>query len=179
MHDVKCGWISDPTNIPLYTLESQDKNGLPIYHCIRGTNSVEGSVHNPIRQKFASLNASPELADALIADFWHRHNYDTGSMHKLGKQYLGHYDPWIDHDILQLRSDIKWKKVESHKPVTSGWALQDTDPLSFQCTDEQFGITKIPGMLRTKNDYSSYPVLRHLSHQTSFFSVARKAEKHL
>jgi hypothetical protein len=99
---VKCGWISDPTNIPLYTLESQDKNGLPIYHCIRGTNSVEGSVHNPIRWKFASLNASPELADALVADFWHRHNYDTGSMHKLGKQYLGHYDPWIDHDILQL-----------------------------------------------------------------------------
>jgi 3'-5' exonuclease len=37
LHDVKCGWISDPTNIPLYTLESQDKNGLPIYHCIRGT----------------------------------------------------------------------------------------------------------------------------------------------
>jgi len=34
LHDVKKGWISDPTNIPLYTLESQDKNGLAIYHCI-------------------------------------------------------------------------------------------------------------------------------------------------
>ena len=110
-YDVKCGWISNPTNIPLYTLESQDENGLPIYHCIRGTNSVEGSVHNPIKQKFASLNTSPELADALISYFWHRHNYDTGSMHKLGKQYLGHYDPWIDHDVLQLQSDIKWQKL--------------------------------------------------------------------
>jgi len=39
--------------------------------------------------------------------------------------------------------------------------LQDTDPLSFQCTDEQFGITKIPGTLQTKNDYSSYAVDAH------------------
>ena len=108
---------------------------------------VEGSVHNPIRQKFASLNASPELADALLADFRHRHNYDTGSMHKLGKKYLGHYDPWIDHDILQLQSDIKWRVVGAHKTITSGRALQDTDPLSFQSSDEQFGITRIPGIL--------------------------------
>ena len=93
LHDVKKGWVSDPHNIPLYTFESQDKYGLVIYHCIRGTNSVEGSVHNPIRRNFASLNASPELADALIADFHHRHNYDVGSVHKLGKSYLGHYDP--------------------------------------------------------------------------------------
>ena len=161
LHDVKKGWISDPSNIPLYTLESRDKNGLPIYHCIRGTNSVEGSVHNPIRRKFASLNASPELADALIADFRHRHNYDTGSMHKLGKKYLGHYDPWIDHDILQLRSDIKWNMVDSHTTTTSGRALQDTDPLSFQYTEEQFGITQIPGILQIQNDYNSFAINPH------------------
>jgi hypothetical protein len=71
LHDVKKGWVSDPHDIPLYTYESQDKHGLVIYHCIRGTNSVEGSVHNPIWHNFASLNASPELADALIADFCH------------------------------------------------------------------------------------------------------------
>ena len=102
LHDVKKGWVSDPHDIPLYTFESWDKHGLIIYHCIHGTNLVEGSVHNPIQCNFASLNASPELADALIADFHHRHNYDVGSIHKLGKSYLGHYDPWIDQDILQL-----------------------------------------------------------------------------
>jgi 3'-5' exonuclease len=158
LHDVKKGWVSDPHNIPLYTIESQDKHGLIIYHCIRGTNSVEGSVHNPIQRKFASLNASPELADALNADFRHRHNYDVGSVHKLGKPYLGHYDPWIDHDILQLRSDIKWRSDSLIAITVSGRASQDTDPLSFQQTDEQFGITQIPGILCIQNDFSAFPI---------------------
>ena len=158
LHDVKKGWVSDPHNIPLYTFESQDKYGLVIYHCIRGTNSVEGSVHNPIRRNFASLNASPELADALIADFCHRHNYDVGSVYKLGKSYLGHYDPWIDYDILQLQSDIKWRSGSLIAITASGRALQDTDPLSFQQTDEQFGITQIPGVLRLQNDFNAFPI---------------------
>jgi len=58
LHDVKKGWVSDPYNVSLYTFENWDKHGLVIYHCIRGTNSVEGSVHNPIRRNFASLNAT-------------------------------------------------------------------------------------------------------------------------
>jgi hypothetical protein len=67
LHDVKKGWISDPSNISLYTLEHTAKNGLAIYHCIRGTNSVEGSVHNPIRRKFASLQSLLMLL-LLISD---------------------------------------------------------------------------------------------------------------
>ena len=51
--------------------------------------------------------------------------------------------------------------VNAHKTTTSGRALQDTDPLSFQCSDEQFGITRIPGILRIKNDYNSYAVEGH------------------
>src|SRR6266446_6024563 len=74
LHDVRKGWLSDPGSISVYTQEGIDKDGLLLYHCIRGTNSVEGAIHNPIRRNFASLNASPELADALIADFHHRHN---------------------------------------------------------------------------------------------------------
>ena len=48
LHDVHKGWLSDPTSIPVYTHEGTDKNGLPLYHCICGTNSVEGAIHNPI-----------------------------------------------------------------------------------------------------------------------------------
>src|ERR1700683_4776665 len=47
LHDVWKGWISDPAGIPLYTIRFHDKHGLPVYHCIQGTNSVEGAVHNP------------------------------------------------------------------------------------------------------------------------------------
>lgn len=50
---------------------------------------MEGSVHNPTRQNFAALYASPALADALIADFHHCHNVDCGSAHKDGVQYAG------------------------------------------------------------------------------------------
>jgi len=49
LHDTKKGWISDPQRIPLYTFIGHDQHGLLLYHCIRGTNSVEGGVHNPIQ----------------------------------------------------------------------------------------------------------------------------------
>lgn len=174
LHDVDKGWISDPPHIPLYTISNYDHNQLVLYHCIRGTNSVEGAVHNPIRRNFASLNASPELADALIADFRHRHNYDTGSVHKLGKRYLGHYDPWIDHDILRLRADINWSTETPGIKLASGRILKDSDPLSFTRTDEQFGITRIPEIIHLQNDFNSrlidpnqerqvYPSRLHLS----------------
>ena len=93
-----------------------DKDGLQLYHCIHGTNLVEEAIHNPIRQSFASLNASPELADALIADFHHRHNTDAGSFHKEEVRYEGHYDPWLDHEISKLRADISWTVTPIFSP---------------------------------------------------------------
>ena len=154
LHDVKRGWISDPPGIPLYTLLGYDQNGLAVYHCLRGTNSVEGGVHNPIWRNFASLNASVELADALIADFRHRHNLDVGVFHKTGAKYCGHYDPWLDHQIAELRSDISWSK----KPVDN-YGLQETDPLQFAQTDEKFGIVDIPPMLRVQNNFSGPEII--------------------
>ena len=108
LNDVRKGWISDPGSISVYIKEGVDKDGLQTNHCMHGTNSVEGAIHNPIRRNFASLNASPELADALIADFCHRHNADMGLLHKYGVQYEGHYDPWLDHEISKLQADIVW-----------------------------------------------------------------------
>ena len=110
LHDVRMGWLSDPIGIPLYTIRFTDKHGLPVYHCIRGTNSVEGAVHNPIRRNFAALNASVELADSAVADFRHRHNLDVGTLHKTGREYLGHYDPWLEHEISEKCADIPWAK---------------------------------------------------------------------
>jgi hypothetical protein len=136
LHDVEMGWVTDPTGIPMYTVEGHDKNGLTIYHCLRGTNSVEGAVHNPIRRCFGSLNASPEHADCLVADFRHRHNTNVGTLHKMGSRYQGHYDPWLDHDISVMRADILWKSKPSLGPVP-----HDTDPLSFAQTEDIRKIT--------------------------------------
>ena len=141
--EVQKGWISDPTFMSVYMKAGVDKDGLNLYHCIRGTNPVEGSVHNPIRRNFAALHASPALADALIADFRHRHNVDCGSAHKDGVQYTGHYDPWLDHELRKLREDIPWNS----KPAPQ-LMMSDTDPLDFGLTSEQFGITSIPSETR-------------------------------
>lgn len=153
LHDVRKGWLSDPGSISVYIKEGVDKDGLPLYHCIRGTNSVEGAIHNPIRRNFASLNASPELADALIADFRHRHNTDMGSLHKSGIQYGGHYDPWLDHEISKLQADIVWTVCPIISPSR---LLQDTDPLNFEPTKERFGITAIPPLTRIANEFFAY-----------------------
>jgi hypothetical protein len=104
--EVQKGWILDSSFISIYIKERVDKHGLFLYHYIYGTNSVEGAVHNPIRYNFAVLNASPELADSLIADFCHHHNIDCGSLHKHGKPYTKHYNPWLYYDMCKFREDI-------------------------------------------------------------------------
>lgn len=148
LHNVQMGWLADLDGIPMYVEEGVDSNGLTIYHCLCGTNSVEGAIHNPIRCSFASLNASPELGDCLVADFRHCHNTEVGTKHKMGFEYKGHYDPWLDHEILSKRADIQWK---SRPPAIS--SCYDSDPLSFAQTEEQFGIPSIPTALRIACDF--------------------------
>ncbi|CEP09471.1 hypothetical protein [Parasitella parasitica] len=51
-----------------------DRLGFPVYRCTRGTNTIEGGVHQNIVRKFASFNASPALTDCALADYRLRHN---------------------------------------------------------------------------------------------------------
>ena len=39
---IKEGWVSDPPDVQLYFDIGVDEQGLRIYRCVRGTNSVEG-----------------------------------------------------------------------------------------------------------------------------------------
>ncbi|KAF5342768.1 hypothetical protein D9758_017029 [Tetrapyrgos nigripes] len=150
LQDVQRGWLSDPSSIPLYVYDGQQE-GLTLYRCLRGTNSVEGGVHNPIHRLFAALNASPELADSLTTDFRHRHNTKQESRHKYHTEYKGHYDPWLSHAIHIIRGDIQWIKA----PPSSIWSLTTTDPLSFAASSEQFGITRIPPEVRSDMHFAT------------------------
>jgi hypothetical protein len=96
------------------------------------------------------LNASVELADSAVADFRHRHNLDVGTLHKTGREYLGHYDPWLEHEISEKRADIPWAKP----PFTSVLSAYSINPFAFPPTREQFGITCIPGINRLEFDFS-------------------------
>jgi hypothetical protein len=66
MENIKMGYYSDPPGMKFYTFVRKDKNGLSIYRCSRGTNNVEGGIHQNIIRQFGSFNASPRLAVNLL-----------------------------------------------------------------------------------------------------------------
>lgn len=74
LETARLGYLSDPPGIPLYYQMGIDKDGLPIYRTIRGTNSVEGGVHMAVRRIFGSLQASPELSESLLLNWILRRN---------------------------------------------------------------------------------------------------------
>jgi len=76
-----------------------------------------------------------------------------GAINGEGKKYLGHYDPWLDHQKSELQAKIKWKK---HPKL--GQLFNESDPLSFVQTHEQFGITRIPDILRIKCNFDGQVV---------------------
>lgn len=74
MENIKMGYYSDPPGMRFYTFVRNDKNGLSIYRCSRGTNNVEGGIHQNIIRRFGSFNASPRLAVNLLRDYCLTHN---------------------------------------------------------------------------------------------------------
>ncbi|CEP10632.1 hypothetical protein [Parasitella parasitica] len=102
---IRLGHLSDPVGVPLYFRVKEDKFGLTIYRCVRGTNSVEGGIHTNIIRKFGFYNASPDLAECALADYRLRHNADVARTDmtinfledRLGMRSQGSYfDPFCD-----------------------------------------------------------------------------------
>ena len=58
----------------MYFEARKDKNGLTLYHCCRGTNDVEGGVHQNLIRQFTSFNVSPWQAVNMILDYVSAHN---------------------------------------------------------------------------------------------------------
>jgi hypothetical protein len=74
LETVRLGFLSDPPGISRYYIRGKDRDGLILYRTVRGTNSVEGGVHMLIRRIYGSLRASPELTEAIIANWFFRRN---------------------------------------------------------------------------------------------------------
>lgn len=67
-------YYSDPLGVDLYFKMGQDKNSLTVYYYCRGTNSVEGGVHQNIIRKYGSFNTSPRHAINMILEYTIQHN---------------------------------------------------------------------------------------------------------
>jgi len=103
-----------------------------------------------------------------MADWCHQYNTEIGSLNQEGKRCMAHHDPWLDHLKSVLHEGILWKQQPK-----LGKTFSEIDPLSFQQTHEQFGISWIPDTLRIEdprtvsqnalNLASVYPMRLHLS----------------
>ncbi|CEP10125.1 hypothetical protein [Parasitella parasitica] len=118
---VQLGHASDPPDVQLYyRTGKKDKYGLTLYRCIRGTNSLEGGVHQNLIRKFGSFGAGPELANAMLTEYRLRHNIDVGSHIDQMKRCLQACD--------QLENDL----------------MVQVNALHYLGSEEVFGICPLP-----------------------------------
>jgi hypothetical protein len=75
LENVRLGYYSDPPDVSLYMDQGKDSDGLNLYKCLRGTNHVEGGVHQNIIKRFGSYtNASARFGVNLLRDYRLTHN---------------------------------------------------------------------------------------------------------
>lgn len=53
LENIRRGLYSDPPGVQLYYIRNQDRFGLWRYRCVRGTNGIEGGIHQNIIRCFA------------------------------------------------------------------------------------------------------------------------------
>jgi hypothetical protein len=128
LHSIKLGYLSDPFDVPIYVKVGLDRDGLQVYRCIRGTNSVEGGVHRHVHRKFNSYNAGPQLSNALLLDYRARQVLDVGIKNRTGRKYRGHYNFGLKDALhamyLKLQLDLpaslaKWTNTSLFQDATS------------------------------------------------------------
>ena len=68
---IENSYLSDPPNIPLYTVIGLDKKlgGLPIYKCICRTNSTDAVVHTHLRKYMLKSGVSLHHLYACLHDY--------------------------------------------------------------------------------------------------------------
>ncbi|KAF8419486.1 hypothetical protein L210DRAFT_3766619 [Boletus edulis BED1] len=130
LEHIRNGHYSDPPGISLYFEIGKDKNGLTMYRCIRGTNDLEGGVHQNLIRRFTSFNVSPHRAINMLLD------YAVGTENRTGKSYIGHFD-------IRLKN-----RVASLVEMTAGYFNQDpssghgkwVNGNNYKHTNESFGV---------------------------------------
>jgi hypothetical protein len=74
LEHVRNGDYSDPPDMSVYFHVGKDKNSLNLYRCFRGTNDVEGGIHQNLIRRFTSFNVSPRRAVNMMLDYICAHN---------------------------------------------------------------------------------------------------------
>jgi len=124
--------LSDIPFVSYYYPVGEDKDGLTLYKCIRGTSALEG-LHQKLRQLVRGFSSSPRFMKALVTVYLGRWNQrieiETRGM---PREYDGLYDGMLlDEEIEKMAA---WNTQGS--PPHPEWVSCN----SFQCTGEEFGL---------------------------------------
>ncbi|KAI8805543.1 hypothetical protein BJ742DRAFT_741239 [Cladochytrium replicatum] len=153
LKSIEKSYFSDPPGLQLYfEIGVERATGLMLYHCIRGTNSVEGGVYQKIRRKFGAFNASPRFGDSLLVGFRIRHNLVVGTLNRTGKKYFGHYDIWTVNKIQKLFQLLPMIDAEDSYAVPYGWI----NGLDFEVTGEASGICELGNNIKHQCHLDDY-----------------------
>ncbi|KAL0566774.1 hypothetical protein V5O48_015230 [Marasmius crinis-equi] len=150
LESVRRGFLSDPPGISLYYIIGWDRDKLPVYRTIRGTNSIEGGVHMLIRRVFGSMKASPELAVSLLSNWILRRNQRVGHFNRTGKRWRNHYDIWLLDEVAELAIQVN---VKPSFPLPRMLATRIA-------TSESFGVIPIPSALAEDYNILTLPARR-------------------
>jgi hypothetical protein len=111
---VRNGCLSDPPGLNLYLPQGKDKYGLTIYHCIRGTNDLEGGIHQKLSMKVQMFNAGERLMHAMLLYFAHRYNIRASAKYRPLFPAFGHYDTGLIDQLFHIgyriygRASFSW-----------------------------------------------------------------------
>ncbi|KAF9529747.1 hypothetical protein CPB83DRAFT_882672 [Crepidotus variabilis] len=149
---IRQGFISDPPDIPLYTLIGVDNaaGNLPIYRCSRGTNFTEGGVHTHLRSRLPTSGASVRHVNASLCDFVLQHNLRVGTFNRTGQAYRGHYSIWLISSIQEHLVHLSDVLIQPQH--IKGWVNGNL----YLPTSEQLGILPVPDDVRTMSGMAEY-----------------------
>ncbi|KAG2225628.1 hypothetical protein INT45_012100 [Circinella minor] len=150
------GQISDHPDVPLYyKIGFNKKAGLSIYCCCRGTNSLEGGVHQDIIRAIGSSGAGLHMADCFLAKYRLRHNIKVGSMNCYQKPHKSHYDLWMIEALLYLR--IKLSIFCSGGAIVDQSSIIYFQGLHLRSSNETFGIGMFSEKVAKKFEIDQQP----------------------
>ncbi|KAI9473378.1 hypothetical protein BDB00DRAFT_879759 [Zychaea mexicana] len=160
------GHLSDPPGIPLYFIAGMDKEGLILYRCSRGTNSLEGGIHQNLICSFGLFGASVELIEPALVDYRLRHNTDVGMANRYGRIHDGHYSPWITQHINDLENALGLCGIHNEPGI-------DERELQLISSNESFGSSPLPADLMHKYGIvHSTSAANNTTHTSSSLEVA-------
>ena len=137
--------VSDIPFVSYYTPYGEDKDGLTLYKCLRGTDALEG-LHQKLRQLVRGFSNSPRLIMALLSDFFNRWNQNIEiNVRGLDKEYDGLYvGRLLEEEIEEL---LKWNLEDPPHP---DWI----STMNFEDTGEVFGLVEHISNMNMNDDDS-------------------------